>query len=144
MRRNKVILAGAQDFYETSNEADIKLMEMVPLMTRSFEMEELIHAPQNAFDDSTLFFILTNKDHDKEKALHIAEFIKNEIGFGCLVGNNKIDDRDLYFELKSTNFTPIEEITAFQVIAYRMATDHGRDLARGVNTSINKYIKKTL
>ena len=144
MRRNKVILAGAQDFYETSNEADIKLMEMVPLMTRSFEMEELIHGPQNAFDDSTLFFILTNKDHDKEKAIHIAEFIKNEIGFGCLVGNNKIDDRDLYFELKSTNFTPIEEITAFQVIAYRMATDHGRDLARGVNTSINKYIKKTL
>lgn len=144
MRRSKAILAGAECFYETSNEADIKLMEMVPMFTRSFELEELIHGPQNSFDDSTLYFILSDKKNDKEKVIHIAEFLKNEIGFCAIVGNQYLDGKDLYFELHSDNFTMLEEITAFQVLAYRLADDHGRDLSRGVNTSLTKYIKKTL
>lgn len=144
LRRSKAIIAGAQCFYETANEADIKLMEMVPMFTRSFELEELIHGPQNAFDDDTLYFILSDTKYDKEKAIHIAQFIKNEIGFCALVGNNKVDDRDLIFEFASEHFKPIEEVTPFQVIAYHMATDRGRDLKRGVNTSVAQYIKKTL
>lgn len=144
MRRTKAILAGAECFYETANEADIKLMEMVPMFTRSFELEELIHGPQNAFDDATLYFVLCDARKDKDKALNIAQFIKKEIGFCSIVGNQKIDEKDLFFQLKSNNFTMLEEITAFQVLAYYLAVDHGRDLKRGVNTSINKYIKKTL
>ncbi|MCI5774762.1 MAG: SIS domain-containing protein [Erysipelotrichaceae bacterium] len=144
LRRSKAILAGAQCFYETANEADIKLMEMVPMFTRSFELEELIHGPQNAFDDDTLFFILSENRFDKDKAIHIAQFLKTEIGFCALVGDNKLDDRDLVYEFASENFRAIEEVTPFQVIAYHMATDKGRDLKRGVNTSIQKYIKKTL
>lgn len=144
MRRTKAILAGAECFYETSNEADIKLMEMVPMFTRSFELEELIHGPQNAFDDATLYFILSDIRKDKDKVLDIAKFIKKEIGFCAIVGNQKIDEKDLYFELKSNNFTMLEEITAFQVLAYYLAVDHGRDLKRGVNSSMNRYIKKTL
>lgn len=144
MRRPKVILSGAECFYETSNEADIKLMEMVPLFTRSFELEELIHGPQNAFDDSTIYFLLSDNRKDDEKVRKIAEFLKKEIGFCAIVGNQKLDEKDLYFELNSQHFTYIEEITAFQVIAYYLAVDHGRDLSRGVNTSISNYIKKTL
>lgn len=144
LRRPKAIIAGAKSFYEVANEADIKLMEMVPMFTRSFELEELIHGPQNAFDDDTLFFILSDERYDKEKAINIAKFIKNEIGFCALVGNNTIDDRDLNLTFVSNSFTAIEAITVFQVIAYYMATAKGRDLKRGVNTSVNKYIKKTL
>ncbi|MGN1344740.1 MAG: SIS domain-containing protein [Traorella sp.] len=144
MRRSKVILAGAQCFYETANEADIKLMEMVPLFTRSFELEELIHGPQNAFDDATIYFLLSNHQKDDEKVRKIAQFLKNEIGFCAIVGNQKLDENDLYFDLQSNYFTYLEEITAFQTIAYYMAIDHGRDLSRGVNTTINNYIKKTL
>ena len=144
MKRNKVILAGAQSFHETANEADIKIMEMVPLMTRSFELEELIHGPQNAFDDQTIFFLLSDIDIDGEKVRKIAHFLKDEISFCAIVGNQQIDQKDLYFSLHSQYFTHLEEITAFQVIAYYMATDHGRDLSRKVNGHMDHYIKKTL
>ena len=144
MRRNKVILAGAQNFHEVANEADIKIMEMVPLMTRSFELEELIHGPQNAFDDNTIYFLLSNKEYDSNKVIKIANYLKNEIGFCAIIGNQQIDTKDLYIPLNSKYFTYLEEITPFQVIAYRMATDHGRDLTRKVNGNMDKYITKIL
>ena len=144
MKRNQTIFAGAECLYETANEADIKIMEMVPMLTRSFELEEFIHGPQNAFCDNMIFFIFSDKRHDAEKARHIAEFLKNEIGFCALIGDQKLDDRDLTFEFKSTDFTMLEAITTIQVIAFHLAEDHGRDLKRGVNTVIGNYIKKTL
>ena len=144
MKRNQTIFAGAECLYETANEADIKVMEMVPMLTRSFELEEFIHGPQNAFCDNMIFFIFSDKRKDAEKARHIAEFLKNEIGFCALIGDQKIDDRDLNFEFKSVDFTMLEAITTIQVIAFHLAEDHGRDLKRGVNVSINNYIKKTL
>ena len=144
MRRNKVIFAGAQSFYEVANEADIKIMEMVPLMTRSFELEELIHGPQNAFDDNTIFFLLSNNKIDSDKVRRIANYLKNEIGFCAIVGNQSIDYKDLMIPLKSNYYTFLEEITPFQVIAYKMAIDHGRDLTRKVNGNMDKYITKIL
>ena len=144
MKRNKVILAGAHSFHEVANEADIKIMEMVPLMTRSFELEELIHGPQNAFDDNTIFFLLSDIEIDGDKVRKIASYLKNEIGYCAIVGNQSIDDKDLYFQLKSKYYTFLEEITPFQVIAYRMAIDHGRDLTRKVNGNMDKYITKIL
>lgn len=144
MRRNKVILAGAQSFHEVANEADIKIMEMVPLMTRSFELEELIHGPQNAFDDNTIFFLLSDKSVDSDKVKRIANYLKNEIGFCAIVGNQSIDYKDLIIPLKSKYYTFLEEITPFQVIAYKMAVDHGRDLTRKVNGNMDKYITKIL
>lgn len=144
LRRNKCVLAGTSYLWETANEADIKLMEMVPMMSKSFELEELIHGPQNSFDDDTLFFLLADKDFDSEKLISIKHFISNEIGFCSIVGNISVDERDLVFEYKSKYFRMLEEITVFQVLAYRIATDRGRDLTRGVNACVGKYIKKTL
>lgn len=144
LKRSKCILSGANYLYEVANEADIKLMEMVPMMTRSFELEELIHGPQNSFDDSTIFFILADRNFDIDKVRAIKNFIRNEIGYCAIVGDYQIDDRDLKIEYKSINFRPLELITCFQVISYHMATDKGRDLTRGVNANIQKYIKKTM
>ncbi|MFV0552007.1 MAG: SIS domain-containing protein [Anaerorhabdus sp.] len=144
MKRNKCILAGPSYLYETANEADIKIMEMVPMVTRSFELEELIHGPQNAFDDDTIFFLLCDKEIDLEKTIAIKKFINNEIGFCSIVGSYHVDEIDLTFDYVSKNFRMLESITAFQVIAYHLATDHGRDLSRGVNACIANYIKKTL
>lgn len=144
LKRNKIILAGACDFYETSNEADIKLMEMIPMYSRSFELEELIHGPQNAFDDDTIFFLLTNKKYGEEKVIKTAEFLKKEIGYCAMVGDVTYDERDLKINFLSDGLEVLEEITAFQVIAYYMATDRGRDLKRGINTSLKNYINKSL
>lgn len=144
LRRNKMMMAGTGDLYPIVNEGDIKIMEMVPMMTRSFELEEFIHGPQNSFDDATLFLILHHKGEDDEKAEAIARFIKEQIGFGALVGEEPLDDRDLTIKPASRWFFGLEYVTVFQVLAYRMADDRGRDLSRGVNAVVSRYITKTL
>lgn len=144
LRRNKMMMAGTGDLYPIVNEGDIKVMEMVPMMTRSFELEEFIHGPQNSFDDATLFLILHHKGEDDEKAEAIARFIKEQIGFCALVGEEPLDGRDLKILPASRWFFGLEYVTVFQVLAYRMADDRGRDLHRGVNAVVSKYITKTL
>lgn len=144
LRRNKAMLTGSGVLWQTAQEADIKLMEMVPMMTRSYELEEFIHGPQNCFADDMLFFVLIKDGQDVEKATAIAKFLKNEIGFCAMVGDITLDQRDLL--LPSTNpwLCPLVYITSFQVLAYCMATARGRDLSRGVNAQIKNYISKTL
>ena len=144
LRRNKAMLAGSGELWAVAQEADIKLMEMVPMMTRSYELEEFIHGPQNCFADDMLFFVLAKEGEDDEKAHKIARFLKQEIGFCALVGDAGMDERDLSFQPASRFFRFLEYITVFQVIAYRMAEDRGRDLTRGVNAQINQYITKVL
>ena len=144
LRRNKAMLAGSGQLWPTAQEADIKLMEMVPMMTRSYELEEFIHGPQNCFGDDMLFFILAKSGEDEEKVRAIAAFLKEEIGFCAVVGDVRCDSRDLVIEPVSHYFTFLEYITVFQVLAFRMAADRGRDLSRGVNAQIKKYITKTI
>lgn len=144
LRRNKMMLAGTGDLYPIVNEGDIKVMEMVPMMTRSFELEEFIHGPQNSFDDATLFLILHHRGEDDEKAKAIARFIKEQIGFCALVGEEPLEERDLSISPASRWFFGLEYVTVFQVLAYRMADDRGRDLHRGVNAVVSHYITKTL
>lgn len=144
LRRNKMMLAGTGDLYPIVNEGDIKIMEMVPMITRSFELEEFIHGPQNAFDDATLFLILHHKGEDDEKAISISRFLKEQIGFCALVGEAPLEDRDLSFTPASRYFFALEYVTVFQMLAYRMADGRGRDLSRGVNSVVSQYITKTL
>ncbi|MEG0852589.1 MAG: sugar isomerase [Angelakisella sp.] len=144
LRRNKMLLTATNDYWPVVQEADIKIMEMVPIMTRSFELEEFIHGPQNAFNDEMLFFILSKAGEDEQKVTAIANFLKSEIGFCSVVGACARDDKDLKLVPMSKYFSPLEMVTAFQLLAYHMATDKGRDLKRGVNTSITNYITKTI
>lgn len=144
MKRDKMILTGTNDLWPVAKEGDIKFMEMVPMMTNSFELEEFIHGPQNCFNDNMIFFVLARKGEDSKKARAIASFLKKEIGFCSIVGNEALDQRDLYFEPKSQYFSALEYITTMQVLAYTLAVDHGRDLKRGVNTEINNYITKSI
>ncbi len=144
MEKTKCILAGAGYLYETAKEADIKIMEMVPMLTRSFELEELIHGPQNAFDNQTMFFLLLDRQHDFEKVERIKSFINNEIGACVVVGDYAFDHQDMTFNYRSSHFRMLESITFFQVIAYYLALDHGRDLTQGIYPNLSEYIKKTL
>lgn len=144
MHKAHMMFTGTNDLWPVCMEADIKVMEMVPLITRSFELEEFIHGPQNAFDATTAFFIYGRKGNDEEKVTAIAKFLKQEIGFCCVVGNLAQDERDLYFEEVSTHFSALEYVTVAQVLAYKLADDHGRDLKRPVNAQVKNYISKTL
>lgn len=144
MHKDHMMFAGTNDLWPVCNEADIKIMEMVPMITRSFELEEFIHGPQNAFDNTTAYFIFARKGEDEEKANAIAQFLKHEIGFCSLVGNVGSDERDLYFDVSSQYFSALEYVTMAQVMAYKLADDHGRDLSRPVNAQVKNYITKTL
>ncbi|BES66454.1 SIS domain-containing protein [Gottschalkiaceae bacterium SANA] len=142
---NKFIFAGAADLLPVAMEADIKFMEMVPVFTNSFEMEELIHGPQNAFDESIGYFLISKSGVDSEKAGRIAAFIRGEIGENAiLVGDVEACDMDIFIDYASENFYPLEAITALQVLAYRISVDRGRDLSVRINSSINNYITKLL
>jgi glucosamine 6-phosphate synthetase-like amidotransferase/phosphosugar isomerase protein len=142
---NKFIFAGAADLLPVAMEADIKFMEMVPVFTNSFEMEELIHGPQNAFDESIGYFLLSKDGVDSEKAQRIAAFIRGEIGENAvLVGDVAVTDMDILIDYASENFYALEAITVLQVLAYRISIDRGRDLSVRINSSINNYITKLL
>lgn len=144
MHKNHMMFTGTNDLWAVCQEADIKVMEMVPLITRSFELEEFIHGPQNAFDNTSAYFIYARRGEDENKVKAIAQFLKNEIGFCCIVGDLKIDSKDLYFDIQSQYFSALEYVTVAQVIAYKLASDYGRDLSRPLNGNISDYIKKTL
>lgn len=144
MRKKQVMFAGTGTLWPVCMEADIKMMEMVPMVTRSFELEEFIHGPQNAFDAQTAFFLYGRKGEDDEKLEAIARFLKNEIGFCCIVGDLAQDEHDLAFEPKSRWFYTLEYVTIAQVLAYELAHDFGRDLHRPVHASIQNYVRKTL
>ena len=144
MHKQHMMFAGAGELWPVANEADIKVMEMVPLITRSFELEEFIHGPQNAFDASTAFFLFVKQGEDEEKAEKIARFLKEQIGFCCVSSPHARDARDLEIPIVSKHFNPLEYITAMQVLAYKLADDHGRDLSRPVNASVKQYIVKTV
>lgn len=144
MHKAHMMFAGTNDLWPVCMEADIKVMEMVPLITRSFELEEFIHGPQNAFDDTSAYFLFARKGEDEEKVRSIARFLKKEIGFCCVVGNMGEDRRDFFFEEANSLFSALEYATFAQIIAYKLADDHGRDLSRPVNGSIKNYVTKTL
>ncbi len=144
MRADYLMCAGANDLWAVAREADIKAMEMVPMVTRSFELEEIIHGPQNAFDASGAYLVFARKGLDADKARAIASFLNEKIGFCALVGNIGSGSRDFVFEESSELFGTLEYLTFAQVLAYRLADDHGRDLTRRLNAGISTYISKEL
>ena len=144
LKQNTVFLAGEGYLFETANEADIKLMEMVPIVTRSFELEEFIHGPQNCFNNSQIFLLLVDASLNAKKVNSIYDFLNNEIGCVYRIGDFGQENKDCVFEFASENFKMLEEITVFQVLAYDFAKDRGRDLNVRLNSSIENYIRKTV
>ncbi len=144
MRRNKVMFTGSGTLWPIGIEADIKFMEMIPYLTKTYELEEFMHGPQNAFDDQIVYFVLSNKDIDEEKTIAMANFLKKEIGICYMVGNAIVDECDFNFTIDTADFFELKYLTFFQVVSYLLSIDHGRDLNKGLNTSITKYLSKSL
>lgn len=144
MQKSKFIFSGTNDLWPVAQEADIKFMEMLPALTNSFELEELIHGPQNAFDSTTGYFILSRKGEDSEKAQKISAFINTEITKCFMVGEETTLDTDLSIVSPSKYFSSLEYITVFQVLSYQLSTDKGRDLSKGVYPQVVNYIEKSL
>ncbi len=133
---------GAGDLKSLADEASIKFMEMLPVMSQSLELEESIHGPQNAFTKDMVFFFLVNTAADADKANKIADFIKHEVGGQAFIISNQSDINDFYIDEAQSVFSFLEYVTFFQVGAYILAKEKGRDLSQVVYPKLTNYIQK--
>lgn len=152
-RQNKKLLfnceafffAGGGALWPIAQESDIKFMEMVPIITNSFEIEELIHGPQNCFTEDMGFFLLAENQEDYDKAVKINSFIQSEVNaYSQLISRNHTNDSVVNLVSTAETFYPLVYMTFFQVISYLLATDKGRDLSKKIYPQIEKYINKTV
>ena len=79
MKRNVALFTGSYSLWPISVEADIKFMEMIPYMTKTYELEEFVHGPQNEFNNNELFFVASKKGFEDNKTEAISKFLKNEL-----------------------------------------------------------------
>lgn len=137
--------AGGGSLWAVAQEADIKFMEMLPVVSNSFEIEEIIHGPQNSFTKSIGFFLLANNKNDYDKALKIDSFVRNEVSsFSKVISSKQEKENTLLLPDNAKDFIPLTFITFFQVISYLLATEKGRDLTQKIYPQIDNYINKTM
>lgn len=144
MQKDHFVFSGTNDLWPVAQEADIKFMEMLPALTNSFELEELIHGPQNAFDQTTGYFILSRKDEDLDKVKNISDFINEEVTKCFVIGEEVGQETDLQIISPSKYFSSLEYVTVFQVLSYKLSTDKGRDLTKGIYPQVATYVEKSL
>lgn len=128
------LFVGSEILYFVAKEFEIKFMEMLPIMSNSFELEESIHGPQNCFNNNMSFFILDKNEKIKSNSLQ--EFIENEIT-DKVVNFGDIGEKGKYFYF-------IEYSYLMQYLAYFFAKKKNRNLNERLNSNIDKYIKKLM
>lgn len=142
LKADVMVFIGTNDLWPISQEAAIKFMEMLPVYTVAYELEESIHGPQNAFNEQAAYFMNYREHESFEKVKSIHSFIKNEVSRNIyLVGDT---DYENSVNLKTTDsqFNYLEYITFYQVVAYLVATDKGRDLSKVMYPQLTNYIAK--
>lgn len=139
-----IFFAGGGALWAVAQEADIKFMEMVPIISNSFEIEEIIHGPQNCFTNKISFFFLSNNKVDFEKALKIDSFIRNEIGSFSKVLAPYDYENVMKIGTENSVFDSLLYLSFFQVLSYQLSQDKNRDLNKKIYPKIEKYINKTV
>lgn len=140
-----LFFAGGSELWPVAQEADIKFMEMIPLVTNSFEIEELIHGPQNSFTREIGFFLLADNESDLIKAREIVAFLKEELNsFAVVITRNSEETQECSIDSKIETFYPLLYITFLQVISYLLSSHKGRDLKVRKNAGIDKYFNKAI
>ncbi|WP_125706165.1 SIS domain-containing protein [Lacticaseibacillus daqingensis] len=136
--------AGGGALWPTAQEAGIKFMEMVPVLTNTYEIEEIIHGPQNSFNAKSVFFLMAEQEVDLEKAEKIRNFITHEITPNAFLLSRNSTEDTVKLDTNSVDFYPMLYITFLQVLSYLTATKNGRDLSRTMYPQITHYINKTV
>lgn len=135
-----LIFSASGQYWPVAKEADIKFMEMLPLLTSSFELEELIHGPQNMFKRSHVFFLIADEHIDLQKALDIQRFIQEDVKAKVY-----LISEEAYNEFKcESHFKFFLYLVFFQVLAYETAKTKGRDFSEGIYPKVSEYVKKSI
>lgn len=134
------IFTAAGSNWPIVKEAEIKFMEMLPALTQSFELEELVHGPQNAFGENQGFFILADENTQFEKAKQTQKFIEEAVGARVFL----IEENTIPSFPKLNKFSFLTYLMFFQTQAYHIAITKGRDLRFGTYPSVDEYIGRTI
>ena len=118
--------------YCTALEGELKLYETFRKPVSSYELEELIHGPNMAFEDDTyVFFVASNEVELKRMPLFINWFKENKVSEHVFVFSDKMEvaeKRDLKFKTPIfEDLSPLVYTLCFQIMAARNCINVGYD-----------------
>ena len=97
MRKGCVAAYGLN--YCTAIEAELKLFETFKHPVRGYEMEEMIHGPQMAFDEDTYVFLVASEEKELERVPRFIQFFEEnhitEHVFVITANEMKLKEKDL-------------------------------------------------
>lgn len=119
----------------TSIEAELKLNETFKKPMKAYEMEEMIHGPQMAFDEDTYVFLVASDEAEFERvALFKRFFEENRITEHVFIITNRqmeLGEKDLFLDFDiPAELSPLAFTLPFQVIAARNCIECGIDTSK--------------
>lgn len=116
----------------TAQEGALKLYETYRKPISAYELEELIHGPQMAFEDSTYIFIVASNEKELERIpLFVNWFDENEVTEHVFVISDQYKGKtkkDLHFSTSIfEDLSPIVYTLPFQIMAARNCIAVGYD-----------------
>jgi glucosamine 6-phosphate synthetase-like amidotransferase/phosphosugar isomerase protein len=142
LRSDCIIFSGSGALHGVALEGAVKVWETPQIISMGYELEEGLHGPNFGYTQSHCVIVLNDGGVEDRKARSLGRFMKLEKNNGFIVGAGTVDEQDLPFEPKGKDFCCLEFSAVVQVIAYRLATDQGRDLFTPHDNSVmNSYFR---
>ena len=121
--------------YCTAIEAELKLFETFKHPVRGYEMEEMIHGPQMAFDEDTYVFLVASEEKELERVPRFIQFFEEnhitEHVFVITANERKLKEKDLCFYAPiPAELSPLVFTLPFQIMAARNCIAVGIDTAK--------------
>lgn len=142
--KKMVFISGEKELFKLSDEISIKFSEMLPIFSNSYELEELIHGPQNSFNKESLIILLNKKGYDFNKFNSIKNFISNEIDKNSIYTISNEGNVDMLIELKTNKLNSLEFLIILQIFSYYAAKENNRNLNYPVYKNLNNYFQKQI
>lgn len=137
-----LVFTGAGVMYGLALEGAMKVWECPQIASVGYELEEGLHGPNYGYNSNHCVIVLNNGTEER-KGLALARWMKDVKQNGFVIGSQVIDETDLKVELMTANYTALEMAAAVQVIAYRLASDGGRDLTSPHDNHVMESYFKT-
>lgn len=119
----------------TSIEAELKLNETFKKPMKAYEMEEMIHGPQMAFDQDTYVFLVASGEAEFERVALFQRFFREnhitEHVFTITDRQMELGEKDLFLDFEiPVELSPLVFTLPFQVIAARNCVECGIDTSK--------------
>ncbi len=119
----------------TGAEGELKLYETFKKLVRAYEMEEMIHGPQMAFDEETFVFLVASGETEFARVpLFVRFFAENHITEHVFVITDRemeLGEKDLYLDFDIPVWlSPLAFTLPFQIIAAKNCIACGIDTAK--------------